>query len=201
MNTGYVYQGAQVGEFRNSLLWAAGPASYSQTTGDLVYNPGANEYINFPSNCTSKSGLYTVVFIPAAVGQGIIRAGAPSPSQSGWTARWLYASFGATGSAIGVDSVAINAGGTGGSNGTANISATGGGGTGAVIQTVTAGGIVTSVKLISSGTGYTSIPTFTPAAGNATFTVTIGSNVGAEVATGTNLSAELVMFGALESQL
>lgn len=95
MNTAYVYQGAQVGEFRNSLLWAAGPASYNPfvsagSGGDPVYNPGANEYINFPSECTSLSGNYRVRFVPTAVGSGIVRAGAPSPSQSGWTAVWEY---------------------------------------------------------------------------------------------------------------
>jgi hypothetical protein len=95
MNTSYVYQGAQVGEFRNSLLWAAGPASYTPFTapgvgGDIVYNPGANEYINFPSECTSLSGNYKVRFVPTSVGYNQVRAGAPSPSQSGWTAVWEY---------------------------------------------------------------------------------------------------------------
>ena len=89
MNTAYVYQGAQVGELRNSLLWAAGPASYA-VAGDPVYNPGANEYISFPSECTSLSGNYRVRFAPTAVGTGIVRAGAPSPTQSGWTAFWEY---------------------------------------------------------------------------------------------------------------
>lgn len=97
MNTQYVYQGAQVGEFRNSLLWATGPASYSPFTapgagGDVVYNPGANEYINFPFACMSQSGNYHVRFIPTSVGYNQVRAGAPSPSQSGWTAIWEYAS-------------------------------------------------------------------------------------------------------------
>ena len=96
MNTAYVYQGSQVGEFRNSLLWAAGPASYTPMTaagtgGDVVYNPGANEYINFPCDCTSKSGNYKVRFVPTDVGNNIIRAGSTSPSQSGWTAVWEYA--------------------------------------------------------------------------------------------------------------
>ena len=95
MNTAYVYEGAQVGEFRNSLLWAAGPASYTPLTsagvgGDVVYNPGANEYINFPSDCTSLSGNYRVRFVPTAVGANLVRAGAPSPGTSGWTAVWDY---------------------------------------------------------------------------------------------------------------
>lgn len=89
MNTGYVYQSAQVGEFRNALLYANGPSSYA-SAGDPVYNPGTSEYVNFPSDCTSLSGNYRVRFQPTAVGLNIIRAGAPSPGQSGWTALWEY---------------------------------------------------------------------------------------------------------------
>ena len=96
MNTAYVYQGAQVGEFRNALLYAAGPASYTPFTaagvgGDVVYNPGAAEYVNFPYDCSSLSGNYRVRFVPTAVGYGVVRAGAPAPGTSGWTAVWEYA--------------------------------------------------------------------------------------------------------------
>ena len=96
MNTAYVYEGAQVGEFRNALLWAAGPSSYTPLTsagvgGDIVYNPGSSEFINFPCDCTTLSGNYRVRFVPTAVGLNNIRAGAPSPSQSGWTAVWEHA--------------------------------------------------------------------------------------------------------------
>ena len=91
MNTNYVYPSAQVGEFRNAMLYASGPSSYSPTAGDPVYNPGANEYINFPTECMSASGNYRVRFVPTATGLNIVRAGAPSPSQSGWTAHWDYA--------------------------------------------------------------------------------------------------------------
>lgn len=87
MNTNYVYPSAQVGELRQALLYASGPASYS-AAGDPVYNPGANEYINFPSACRTVSGTYDVRFAPVAAGHNIVRAGAPSPSQSGWVARW-----------------------------------------------------------------------------------------------------------------
>ena len=96
MNTNYVYPSAQVGEFRNALLYASGPSSYS-ASGDVVYNPGSGEYINFPSDCRSVSGNYDVKFTPTAVGFNQIRAGgggtssAPTPSQSGWTAHWNYA--------------------------------------------------------------------------------------------------------------
>ena len=91
MNTNYVYPSAQVGEFRNAMLYATGPSSYSPTAGDPVYNPGANEYINFPTECMSVSGNYRVRFVPTSAGLNIVRAGAPSPSQSGWTAHWDYA--------------------------------------------------------------------------------------------------------------
>jgi hypothetical protein len=87
--TNYVFPSAQVGEFRTALLYANGPTSYG-STGDVVYNPGANEYINFPSDCTSASGNFRVRFQPTSTGLNIVRAGAPSPSQSGWTAIWEY---------------------------------------------------------------------------------------------------------------
>ena len=92
MNTNYVYPSAQVGEFRNAMLYASGPASYAPA-GDTVYNPGSSEYINFPSDCTSLSGNYRVRFVPSAVGLNQIRAGGGvnGPSQSGWTAHWNYA--------------------------------------------------------------------------------------------------------------
>jgi hypothetical protein len=90
LNTNYVYPSAQVGEFRAAMLYGSGPSSYA-STGDPVNNPGANEYINFPSECTSVSGNYRVRFQPTAVGLNIIRAGAPAPSQSGWNAIWEYA--------------------------------------------------------------------------------------------------------------
>ena len=89
MNTNYVYQSAQVGEFRNAVLYGSGPASYA-TAGDPVYNAGSNEYINFPCDATSQSGNYKVRFQPASVGLNQIRVGAPSPNQSGWTALWEY---------------------------------------------------------------------------------------------------------------
>lgn len=91
MNTSYVYPSAQVGEFRSAMLYGSGPSSYS-TSGDAVYNPGSGEYINFPSDCRSVSGNYDVRFVPTTVGLNQIRAGAGAngPSQSGWTAHWLF---------------------------------------------------------------------------------------------------------------
>src|ERR1700744_2688624 len=112
MNVSYVYQSAQVGEFRPALLFATGPASYSAAAGDPVSNPGANEYISFPSNCTTVSGNYNVTFRPlaAGTGPGYICAGAPSPSQVGWVAMWFNS--GAAAGTSGVQSVTITAGGT-----------------------------------------------------------------------------------------
>lgn len=90
MNTSYVYQSAQVGEFRNAVLTGSGPKSYSRTTGDVVYNPGANEYINACPVAVDQTGAY--VLLPRPTTAGNIRAGAPSPSQSGWTFHWYTVS-------------------------------------------------------------------------------------------------------------
>jgi len=87
MNTSYVQgQGPQVGQIKNAVLTATGPTSYNPTTGDTVYNPGSSDYIEFPMNCKTQSGNYSVTFVPTSA--GYLRAGAPSPSQSGWTAYW-----------------------------------------------------------------------------------------------------------------
>ena len=88
MNAQYVYRSAQVGEFRPALLSGTGPASYSQTTGDVVYNPGAQEYLIAPTDSTSQSGNYLVHFQPVTVGD--VRAGAPNATTSGWVANWQY---------------------------------------------------------------------------------------------------------------
>ncbi len=88
MNTSYVQgQSVEYGEFKPALLTATGPSSYS-VTGDVVYNPASGDYINFPMDCTTQSGNYTAKFVPTTA--GVIRAGAPAPSQSGWTAFWEY---------------------------------------------------------------------------------------------------------------
>jgi len=115
MNTSYVYPSAQVGEFRNAMLYASGPSSYA-TAGDPVYNPGSSEYINFPSDCSTLSGNYRVRFIPLAVGLNQVRAGGGvgGPSVSGWTAIWEYAGTGndpisAAGTAIGLGTLSAAA--------------------------------------------------------------------------------------------
>lgn len=195
MNTAYVYQSAQVGEFRNALLFASGPVSYSQVNGDVVYNPGANEYINFPSDCTTLSGNYSVRFVPLAVGQGNLRAGAPSPSQSGWTATWINSGRqGVTG--------VTGTGGTGMTVGTYALAFSGGGGSGAAGTLTVLTATTFSVVLTASGQGYTSAPTVTAATGGTppTLTATVAAS-GGLVAAATNLSAELIQFGALISQI
>lgn len=89
MNTSYVQgQTVQNGDLKANLLTATGPASYNPATGDVVYNPGSSDYIEFPMDCRSQSGNYDVRFVPTSA--GYLRAGAPSPSQSGWTAHWSY---------------------------------------------------------------------------------------------------------------
>lgn len=195
MNTAYVYQGAQVGEFRNSLLWAAGPASYL-AAGDPVYNPGANEYINFPASCLSLSGNYEVKFFPSAVGQGVIRAGAPSPSQSGWTAIWTYSGRGGV-------IVVQNAAGTGMTPGTVVPIVFSGGTGGGAAGTVTVLTATTIAIKITNAGSYTVAPTASISGTGgtpATLTVSTAATSGV-VAAGTDLSAELIQFGALESQL
>lgn len=204
MNTNYVYPSAQVGEFRNALLYGSGPASYA-AGGDPVYNPGANEYINFPSDCMSLSGNYRVTFQPTSTGFNIIRAGAPSPSQSGWKARWFNVGGSSTGS--GVQSVTITAGGTyTGTAPTVTFAAAPAGGitaTGIAILNV-AGTAVIGVLITNPGAGYLTAPAVTFATGGATGTAVLasaGSTAGSEVTAATNLSGESLQFSALISSL
>ena len=195
MNTNYVYPSAQVGELRNALLYAVGPSSYA-AAGDPVYNPGANEYINFPMQTVSVSGNYEVLFFPAATGLNIVRAGAPSPSQSGWTALWLYSGRqGVT--------VVQNAAGSGMTPGTVvaiTFSGGTGGGAAGTVKVLTA----TTIAITLTNTGsYTVAPTASISATGgtpATLTVALGPASG-PVAAGTNLSAEQIQFSALISSL
>ncbi len=194
MNTAYVYQSAQVGEFRPSVLWAAGPASYVQT-GDIVYNPGANEYIASIGGAVTQSGNYTVSFVPTSVGYGQVRAGAPSPSQSGWTAIWKYSGKqGVTG--------VTGTGGTGMTVGTYALSFSGGGGSGAAGTLTVLTATTFSIAITNTGQGYTSAPTVSAATGGTppTLTATVAPS-GGQVPASTNLSAELVQFGAFITQL
>jgi hypothetical protein len=195
VDTKYVYPSAQVGEFRLALLYAKGPASLA-AAGDPVYNPGANEYVNFPFNCLTLSGNYEVKFAPAAVGYNIVRAGAPSPSQSGWTALWLYS--GRQGVIVTQD-----AAGSGMTPGTYPIvfsGGTGGGASGTVTVSATS---VTAVNITNAGS-YTVAPTASiggfPGGTPATLTVTLAAS-GGPVAAGTDLSTEQVQFGAFVSSL
>lgn len=93
MNVSYVYQSAQVGEFRPAVLTGSGPSSYSQTNGDVVYNAATSEYLSVVNACVTKSGTYTLLPRPTTTGQ--VRAGAPSATQSGWTWHW-YTTAGMT---------------------------------------------------------------------------------------------------------
>lgn len=194
MNTNYVYPSAQVGEFRLALLYANGPASLP-AAGDPVYNPGANEYIDFPISALTQSGNYEVTFFPAATGYNIVRAGAPSPSQSGWTALWRYSGKqGVTG--------VTGTGGTGMTVGTVALSFSGGGGSGAAGTLTVLTATTFSIAITSTGSGYTSAPTVTAATGGTppTLTATVAPS-GGLVPAGTNLSAEQIQFGAFVSSL
>lgn len=85
-------QTAQYGDLKPAMLLGTnGPSSYSQTTRDPVANPGAGDYIEFPMSAETLSKTYRVEFYPLAAA---LREGAPSPSQSGWVARWFVASTG-----------------------------------------------------------------------------------------------------------
>jgi hypothetical protein len=193
VNTAYVYQSAQIGEFRVALLWAKGPASYL-AAGDPVYNPGANEYINFPDTALTLSGNYQVKFFPKSVPN--IRAGAPSPGQSGWTALWLYS---------GKQGVTVvqNVAGSGMTPATVVplvFSGGTGGGAAGTVTVLTA----TTIKITLTNTGsYTVAPTATiSGTGGTPATLTVAlTPSGGVVAPTTNLSAEVVQFGALVSQL
>lgn len=200
MVTNYVYPSAQVGEFRQALLYASGPASYSTTAGDPVYNPGANEYINVPTSTRTQSGNYNVDFQPTAVGYNNIRAGAPSPSQSGWTARWSFTNLnggsgvasvtgtGQSGMTVGTYALTIAAPPTGGTQAVGSITV------------LTATTFTTNIS--NPGSGYTTAPTVSAATGGTPPTLTAHLSVaGAEVAAGANLSAELIQFGAVISSL
>lgn len=195
MVTNYVYPSAQVGEFRTALLYGNGPASYA-ATGDPVYNPGANEYINFPITVLSQSGNFMVKFFPAATGTNLIRAGAPSPSQSGWTAVWQYSGK------QGVN-VVQNVAGSGMTPGTVvPIVFTGGTGAGAAGTVTVLTATTISINITNSGS-YTTAPTATiSGTGGTPATLTASTSPAAGVVpAGTNLSAETVQFGALVSSL
>ena len=197
MNTNYVYPSAQVGEFRQAILWANGPALYSQAAGDPVYNPGANEYINFPMEATTLSGNYELLFYPAAVGNNIVRAGAPSPSQSGWTALWLLSGK------QGIATVVQNAAGVGMTPGLVVPIVFAGTGQGAAGTVTVLTATTISIQITNYGSGYTGTPTATVTGTGGTpptLTVTAAASAG-PAANGTNLSAELVQFGALVSSL
>jgi hypothetical protein len=94
MNLAYVQgQSVEYGELKPVLMTGSGPVSYSQTTADPVANPAAGDYISFLADCNTRSGLYTLKAVPTAVAQ--FRAGAPSPSASGWKYVWYVLATGA----------------------------------------------------------------------------------------------------------
>lgn len=94
MNANFVKgtQGFTPGEQGLAVLYGIGPTSYS-TAGDVISNPGAGYYIQFPMQCTTKSGTYTLRAVPVATNE--VRAGATSPSASGWAWHWYVISTGA----------------------------------------------------------------------------------------------------------
>jgi hypothetical protein len=197
MNTSYVQgQTVQVGDLKPAVLWGYGPASYNLATGDILYNPGNSDYIEFPSDCTTQTGNYSLTATP--ISAGTLRAGAPSPSQSGWMWVWKYSGE------QGVKSVVQNAAGVGMTPGTVVPIVFSGGGGAAAAGTVTVLTATTiSIQITNSGQGYTTTPTATVTGTGGTpptLTVTTFPAYGI-VPNGTNLSQEVVQFGALVSQL
>ena len=88
MNTSYVQgQTAEGGEVKIAVLTGSGPTSYSQTTGDVIANPGSGDYIAVPFDCVTQSGRYFLTPQPTTVGQ--LRAGSASPGASGWSWHWF----------------------------------------------------------------------------------------------------------------
>lgn len=75
--------GVAIGQRKLWVVTAIGPASYSQTTGDVV-SFAINEYIDFIAEALTISKTYTVSFIPAVTGNRQV-----------WTARWFVNSTGA----------------------------------------------------------------------------------------------------------
>lgn len=109
MNTSYVgSQTTAYGEIRGAVLTGKGPTSYVQVTsaggvtsgGDAINNPATGDYLVYADGCTTQSGNYTLIAIPTTANQ--LRAGAPSPSASGWKFRWLN-TIGATEVGAGVN--------------------------------------------------------------------------------------------------
>lgn len=191
MNAQHLYRSTETQEFQLWALYGFGPSSYNQTTGDPVYGPGGGENIIAAMSAFTTDGLYKVDFVPVTV-----------PSlRPGYVARWRFAGQTANGTVV-ITGATFTAG-TGQTNGTYVINGSGGGGTGAQATVVIAGGVITSAVISNPGKGYTSTPTFTVAAGGTPGTVTATSTapVGQEVPTGANLSASVVQFGAIGSQL
>lgn len=197
MNTSYV-QGQTVqsaGELKLCILTGVGPASYI-STGDILANPGAGDYIEFPMECATQSGTYELIPIPLTA--GYLRAGAPSPSQSGW--RWLWVWSGKQG--VTVTQTVAGSGMTPGN--VSPLTFAGGTGAGAAGYITVLTATTASITITNSGS-YTVAPTAT--ASNAatggtapTYTVAL-QTVSGPVPAGTNLSTEVVQFGAIVSQL
>lgn len=188
MNPNFVIEPTHVIQRQLWEISATGPASYSQATGDVINFQGTQFPSCIPGGFLSQSGTYELKPFPSITNN----------LRPTWAFRWCYSGVGG---AQGVDSITITTPGTGGTNGTVVINATGGGGTGAQISVTTAGGIVTAASIVNPGNGYTSAPTFTVAAGTGALTASIGSIAGMEVATGANLSAEVVQFFVIGGEM
>lgn len=168
-----------------------GPASYNQTTGDLISGPGPGEHFSVPFGLLTPDGIYE------------LKPFSTSPGSTGslrltWGFRWFFANSG------GGQSIATITAGTGSgmTPGTYTLSSSGGGGSGfAGLITVTSTAM-SSYKITNPGSGYTSAPTLSYSPGGTPAALTANlSAAGAEVPTGVNLSAEYVQFAAVGGQM
>jgi hypothetical protein len=182
-------------------VWGAGPTSYvntgtAATSGDPVSGPAQGEHLSAPSgSILTQSGNYELKPQPLAT----------NTLRPGWVFRWFNVTGSSTGS--GVVGATITAGGTyTGTTPSVTFAAAPAGGTTATGVAVLngAGTAVIGILITNPGAGYLTAPAITIGAGGATATALLGaagSTAGAEVAQGTNLSAEVVQFMAAGGQM
>ena len=154
-----------------------GPASYLPGGDDIVL-PRYNNYIDIIFPARTVGGAYNIVAVPASFG-----------ARATWKLLWS----GVSGT---VASVALNVAGTGMTPGTYIVNATAGGGTGAQISVVVATATTLgTITVLNAGAGYATAPTFTLAAGGTSATLTATLATDGPVASGVNLSQQVVQLG------
>jgi hypothetical protein len=84
MQPTFVYPPQHVGEMEIFLLTGVGPSSYSQTTGDVIKNPGTGENLYAVAECVTLSKTYVLRPYPSAV----------NSLRPTWTWKWYTQSSG-----------------------------------------------------------------------------------------------------------